>query len=248
MNLANRIDDDVESFWVNNHNIWLVDALGGLLALLIGYIIFSWIFGEWRKIQRLKNEKARAELALLKNQINPHFFFNTLNNLYSLIKRDPDTAQEYVLKLSDMMRFTITGGLEETVSLQEEVKYLNDFLDLQISRYHKDIDIRFDISISDYNYRIPPLLLIILLENAFKHGVEKMVEGPFVHIRLVEHEELISFAIKNNYDADVFGVSTGIGLVNLQSRLDLLYPDDRHSLDLKRENEIFSAHLEIYKW
>ncbi len=247
INMANRIDDDQESFWVVNHNIWLTDLFGILLALLIFYIIFSWAFEQWTKIQTLKNDKAKAELELLKTQINPHFFFNTLNNLYSLIKKDPDTAQEYVLKLSDMMRFTIYDGKEETVPLEEEIKYLTNFIELQTARYHKVIDIDFKHRISNKDYPIPPLLFIILLENSFKHGVEKLINQSFIHIELQENDTQILFTIKNNYDPDTHIKSEGIGLENLQDRLNLLYPNGRHKLTISNQNQVYFVTLELYK-
>lgn len=247
INMANRIDDNQESFWVVNHNIWLTDLFGILLALLIFYIIFSWAFEQWTKIQTLKNDKAKAELELLKTQINPHFFFNTLNNLYSLIKKDPDTAQEYVLKLSDMMRFTIYDGKEETVPLEEEIKYLTNFIELQTARYHKVIDIDFKHRISNKDYPIPPLLFIILLENSFKHGVEKLINQSFIHIELQENDTQILFTIKNNYDPDTHIKSEGIGLENLQDRLNLLYPNGRHKLTISNQNQVYFVTLELYK-
>lgn len=247
MNMANRIDDDQESFWVVNHNIWLTDLFGILLALLIFYIIFSWTFEQWKKVQTLKNDKAKAELELLKTQINPHFFFNTLNNLYSLIKKDPDTAQEYVLKLSDMMRFTIYDGKEETVPLKEEIKYLTNFIELQIARYHKEIDIDFKHNIINKDCPIPPLLFIILLENSFKHGVEKLVNQSFVHIDLQENDSQILFTIKNNYDPDTRIKSEGIGLENLQNRLNLLYPNGKHKLTISTQNQVYIAKLKLDK-
>ncbi|WP_082994744.1 sensor histidine kinase [Aquimarina megaterium] len=247
MNMANRIDDDQESFWVVNHNIWLTDLFGVLLALLIFYTIFSWAFEQWTKVQTLKNDKVKAELELLKTQINPHFFFNTLNNLYSLIKKDPDTAQEYVLKLSDMMRFTIYDGKEEAVPLEEEIKYLTNFIELQTARYHKAIDIDFKHSIINKDYPIPPLLFIILLENSFKHGVEKLINQSFINIELKEDDNQILFTIKNNYDPDTHVKSGGIGLENLQDRLNLLYPNGKHKLTISNQNQIYFVKLELYK-
>ena len=139
---------------------------------------------------------------LLKNQINPHFFFNTLNNLYSLIKKDADAAQDYVLKLSDLMRFTIYDSGKESVKLKDEVSYLINFIDLQTARYHKDIDVNFEKTIKNSDTSVAPLLFIILLENAFKHGVERATENAFVHIKLIEDDSKVSFTVKNNYDAE----------------------------------------------
>ncbi|WP_299109978.1 sensor histidine kinase [uncultured Winogradskyella sp.] len=225
---------------------FLKEGIRILLAFEISYIIFYWIFKYRKNIQKLKSDKLEAELMLLKNQINPHFFFNTLNNLYSLIKKDADAAQDYVLKLSDLMRFTIYDSGKESVKLKDEIDYLINFIDLQTARYHKNIDINFEKNINNSDSSIAPLLFINLLENAFKHGVEKATENAFVHIKLIEDDKKISFTVKNNYDAEESSENIGIGLKNLKDRLNLLYPN-KHQLCDNIEENIYSTTLEIYK-
>ncbi len=247
VNTANKVEEHQDSFWIINGNRWLVDVFASVIALLICYAIFSWIFRQWKKVQALKNENSKAKLALLKNQINPHFFFNTLNNLYSLIKKDPNVAQEYVLKLSDMMRFTIYDGKEETVFLKDEINYLNNFITLQTARYHKTIDLKFIQNIKNLEHSIPPLLFIILLENAFKHGVEKLIDNAFIHIELEESTSHIIFSITNNFDPETQSKSRGIGLKNLKDRLELLYPKGKHKLTIHSQNQSYAAKLELLK-
>jgi len=246
INMSNKVDDEQPSFWLHNGNLWLTDLFAAIIALIIIYAIFSWFLRQWKKIQTLKNEKSIAELALLKNQINPHFFFNTLNNLYALIKSDPNTAQEYVLKLSDMMRFTIYKGKEELVSLHEEVRYLNNFIELQTARYHKKIEINFIQTIENPEEKVPPLLFIILLENAFKHGVEGLLDNAFIHLELTESDGEIVFSIKNNFDLDTLSKTKGIGLKNLKGRLHLLYPN-AHNLSCKNDGETYFSTLKLLK-
>lgn len=217
-----------------------------LLAIEIAYLIFYWTFKYRKSIQKLKNDKLEAELMLLKNQINPHFFFNTLNKLYALIKKDADAAQDYVLKLSDLMRFTIYDSGKEKVELKDELQYLINFIDLQTARYHKDIEINFEKSIENSNAEIAPLLFIILLENAFKHGVEKATEDAFIHIKLVEDNNKISFTVKNNFDDADSSKQKGIGIINLQERLNLLYPN-KHQLSHEIEDGVYSATLYLKK-
>lgn len=246
INMSNRIDEEQPGFWVVNGNRWLTDVFATIIALLFFYVIVSWIFKQWKNIQTLKNEKSIAELSLLKNQINPHFFFNTLNNLYSLIKSDPNTAQEYVLKLSDMMRFTIYKGKEEMVTLEEEITYLTNFIELQTARYHKKIEIDFQQNIKNTKTLIPPLLFIILLENAFKHGVESLIDNAFIYIKLEENEKGIYFLIKNNFDSEELSKTSGIGLKNLKDRLNLLYPN-AYNLTCTKEDNIYLAKIELHK-
>lgn len=215
-----------------------------VLAIEVFYLIFFWVYQYRRSIQKLKSDKLEAELMLLKNQINPHFFFNTLNNLYSLIKKDADAAQDYVLKLSDLMRFTIYDSGKEKVKLSDEVDYLINFIDLQTSRYHKEIDVHFEKNIQNSNAAVAPLLFINLLENAFKHGVEKATDNAFVYIELTQDNQKIRFTIKNNYESEESS-SKGIGLVNLKNRLDLIYPN-AHQLKQSVSDNVYTATLEIY--
>lgn len=243
---VSKIDTQQENFWVVNGDVWLNEVLGVILVLLFLYIIYSWSFKQWKKIQILKNEKSQTELTLLKNQINPHFFFNTLNNLYSLIKKDPNIAQEYVLKLSDMMRFTIYDSKKETVILEDEINFLTNFIALQTGRYHKEIDVQFKQNIINLKTSIPPLLFIILVENAFKHGVEKLLDKVFIHIELIENTTELIFSIKNNFDENEQLKKEGIGLQNLKSRLNLLYPN-AHKLTISSQNNIYSVKLILDK-
>lgn len=244
--IASEIDESTDSFWVINYNIWLVDLLVFILATFTFYLVFSWFFERWKAFQTLKNKKVKAELSLLKEQINPHFFFNTLNNLYALIKKDADAAQDYVLKLSDLMRFTIYDSGKESVLLKDEISYLINFIDLQTARYHKDIDVNFEKEIENANTEIAPLLFIILLENAFKHGVEKATDNAFIHLKLIEDNNKIQFTVKNNYEVEGTGKRIGIGLKNLKERLNLLYPNSHQLINNINQN-IYSTTLEIYK-
>lgn len=214
-----------------------------LFLLPIPILIILWYYEQWKWFRTLKADKARAELALLRSQINPHFFFNTLNNLYSLVVQQSDKAPDVILKLSDMMRYTIYEGNKETVPLKEEIEYLQGYIDLHKIRYQKEVDIRFEFS-GNPDSEIAPLLFIILLENAFKHGVESLREGAFIHASLTEDKGKISFKITNNFEEQEGVGQEGIGLKNLKKRLELLYPG-RHTFTITKEAGIFSIILQI---
>jgi len=214
-----------------------------LIGLIIGYFI-HWILRNIKSIIRLKNEKAKTELMHLKSQVNPHFFFNMLNNLYGLVGKDSKKAQELILKLSDMMRYSIYDGEKDTVLLSEEVTYLENYIELHKMRYHKAIDVQFNIDIKDNDYEINPLLFIILLENAFKHGVENLREHAFVRINLEAHNNIINFEIENNFEVNEENHEPGIGLKNLKRRLELVYPKN-HNLTISKTNNIYNAKLNI---
>ncbi|NOR28477.1 MAG: GHKL domain-containing protein [Lutibacter sp.] len=214
-----------------------------LIGLIIGYFIY-WILRNIKSIIRLKNEKAKTELLHLKSQVNPHFFFNMLNNLYGLAGKDAKKAQELILKLSDMMRYSIYDGEKDTVLLSEELTYLKNYIALHKMRYHKTIDIQFNIDIKDNDYEISPLLFIILLENAFKHGVENLREHAFIRIHLEAHNNIVNFEIENNFEANEENQEAGIGLKNLKRRLELVYPKN-HNLTISKTNNIYNAKLNI---
>ncbi|CAM1365134.1 Sensor histidine kinase YpdA [Tenacibaculum litoreum] len=216
-----------------------------IFFLPIPIFFVLWIFEQWKWVQELKKEKSKTELALLKTQINPHFFFNTLNNLYALTVKNSPQAPEVILKLSDMMRYTIYDGEKEKVKISEEIEYLNNYIELHKIRYKKSVEITFNHNI-DTTYNVPPLLYIILLENAFKHGIETLAENAFIHINLYEDNNFIYFDIENNFDANELNNSKGIGLQNLKRRLSLLY-NQQHELNISSQKNIYKTQLKIPK-
>jgi len=189
-----------------------------------------------QKIADLQQQTLRSELNLLKSQINPHFFFNTLNNLYGLAVEKSDLTQEVIYKLSQMMRFTIYDGRKDTVSVSDEVEYLQNFIELNQIRYQNNLDIRFEQNIENNDQRIPPLLFINLLENAFKHGVDSQTESQYIHFSLNTSASKIQFELTNSFDAQIVlankksrGIGAkqagGLGTENLKRRLELLFPN-----------------------
>lgn len=217
-----------------------------LLAFaIIGFVVFygiKWIIKEIRWINELKNERAKAELLHLKGQVNPHFFFNMLNNLYGLVAKDPNKAQALLLRISDLMRYGIYDGQKDTVMLKEEIDYLKNYIELHKMRYHKPIDVRFDLDVTDDTMLVMPLLFIILLENAFKHGVENLRKNPYVHLRMVATKEEIRFKVVNNFDENTPTTRTGIGLSNLKRRLELSYPK-QHVLTSDIDRNVYVTEL-----
>jgi len=212
------------------------------IPILIGF----WVFEQWKWLQNLKAEKSKAELSLLRTQINPHFFFNTLNNLYALTVKNSKQAPEVILKLSDMMRYTIYEGEKQRVSINDEIEYLNNYIELHKIRYKKSVEISFNHKI-DPDLTIAPLLFIILLENAFKHGIETLSENAFIHMNLYEDDKFIHFDIENNFDPNEINESNGIGLENLKRRLSLLY-NQKHELIVDTTDNMYKATLKISKY
>jgi len=215
-----------------------------LFFITMTIVFLRWILLQIRSIIKLKKEKKEAELLHLKSQVNPHFFFNTLNNLYGLVEQDTDKAKQLILKLSDMMRYSIYDGQKEMVRLEEEIAYLKNYIELHKMRYHKKIDISFNTDIQKSNCQVLPLLFIILVENAFKHGVENLRQGAFVNMEMLAQEKRIYFRVENNYDPEHSTSSNGIGLKNLKRRLELVY-SEKHKLSFSTKENIYQAELTI---
>ncbi|WP_034058385.1 sensor histidine kinase [Lacinutrix jangbogonensis] len=214
-----------------------------LYFILLFITIAYWVFKQIKLIIRLKNEKEKTELLHLKSQVNPHFFFNTLNNLYGLMEKDSKERQ-MVLKLSDMMRYSIYEGQKDWVTLGAELEYLTNYIELQDIRYHKKSDVQFNHKIDNPHARIMPLLFIILLENSFKHGLENMEKNAYIHIDLTENKNEVNFVIENNFELQDTSSKEGIGLKNLQRRLELVYPN-AHSLSFDVDNNIYKVKLSL---
>ncbi len=215
----------------------------GLLIVPVPFFLILWGYEQWKWLKTLKAEKTEAELALLKSQINPHFFFNTLNNLHALTVKNSKKAPEVILKLSDMMRYTIYEGKKDLVALTEEAEYLNNYIELHKLRHHKEVAINFEEEIKG-TPKISPLLFIILLENAFKHGVESLIKNAFINMKLFADDERIDFSIENNFDPEDVEDGDGIGLENLKRRLELIYPD-QYKFEISENGNIFKAQLSL---
>lgn len=200
-------------------------------------------FRQNQHISQLEKEKVANELHLLKEQINPHFFFNTLNNLYSLSLANSPQTPEVILQLSELMRYVIYKGKEERVKLSEEVQYLQDYVKLHQIRSYKNLALKFRQEIADPDLKVPPLLFIILVENAFKHGIEPSEGDGFLHITIRSTSEQLRFECRNSMD-EPSSESGGMGLTNLRKRLELLFPN-RFELKTKASENDYLAILEI---
>lgn len=218
------------------------DTIDVLVFLVILLAVVYWLIARFIKYRQLKKQHANAELALLKSKINPHFFFNTLNNLYGLAIKKSDHTPDIILKLSEIMRYTIYDGENEHVPLYKEIDYLKKYIDIHRIRYKKRVEITFEENIDNSQQHIVPLLLIILLENAIKHGVEVLTDNAYVHVKLNLTGKKFMFFVENNYEEKMS--KEGIGLSNLRKRLQLLYPN-KHHLHIEFEKNVCKAALEI---
>ena len=195
--------------------------------------------------QQLRLEKQEAELNYLKSQTNPHFLFNTLNNIYSLARDKSDLAPESILRLSKILRFMLyeTGG--EFIRAEQELEIINDYIALEKLRYDDSLRIDFRYEIDDMQQHLPPLLLIPLVENAFKHGVSETIHQPFVDIDLSVQQQRLTLIVINSTQTmdEEKNVKESIGLSNLKRQLELLYRE--YTLSTQQEGSLFTATLNI---
>ena len=234
-------------------NMWIGFFSGMFMFFLLNCIVAGIAIGIRHFIrtgqirQQLKDEQAKhteAELAWLKNQINPHFLFNTLNNISSLCQIDADGAQDAIAQLSDLLRYAMYETNKNTVPIQGEVEFMRNYIELMKLRCNEKTEVKttFDI---EQNMDIAPLLFISLIENAFKHGVSSNRPSK-IDIRLVtEGDDLVFTCDNTNYpkdDADRSG--SGIGLENTRRRLDLMYPD-HYTWQQWLENDIYHVRVTL---
>lgn len=194
--------------------------------------------------QQLRIEKQQAELNYLRSQTNPHFLFNTLNNIYSLSRDKDDRAPESILRLSKILRFMLyeTGG--EYIALEKEIRILDDYIALEKLRYDESLRVDFSHDVEDMRQSVPPLLLIPLVENAFKHGVAETRGRAFVDIQLSVNRRQLTFTVRNSMGSPEEGTGREhIGLSNLRRQLELLF--ESYSLETGPGKNEFTAILKI---
>ena len=195
---------------------------------------------------RAEEEKLSAELAYLKTQINPHFLFNTLNSIYAMALGKSEQTAAAIVRLSSMMRYVLTDAGREKVSLKQEIAYLIDYIELQKTRFEGTLRVDLSVHGDPADKRLVPLLLIPFVENAFKHGVGA-VDRPQIEMRLAVREGRMRFEVRNSFDESFSAGQeehTGLGLNNVRTRLELLYPKNHH-LDIRKEDNWFHIVLTL---
>lgn len=195
--------------------------------------------------QQLQIEKKEAELNYLKSQTNPHFLFNTLNNIYSLSRDKSDLAPESILRLSKILRFILYENSAQYIAIEQELKIISHYIELEKLRYDDSLRINFNYNVEDLKQSLPPLLLMPLVENAFKHGVSETRNHPFIDIHLSVSKQQLNFIVKNSIEQSPteLNIKENIGLSNLRRQLELLYKD--FNLSVQPEKSEFIAVLKI---
>ena len=227
-----------------------------LFSMIIPFIFLSWlaritenlVLNTIRK-EQLEKQAIQTELSYLKSQINPHFLFNTLNNIHTLVYKQAATAPEAVLRLSSLMRYMIYESNAYTVPLSREMAYIQDYINLQQLRYKKAPVVDLQVDGDSNACFIAPLLFIHFLENAYKHSPARLKPGD-IKVKLEVRENSLNFSIENPVAASQRSASTleeagGIGLPNIKKRLQLLYAG-AHTLETESIGDRYSIRLEIH--
>jgi len=215
----------------------------GLAFILFFY--YDW-FNKQKQTKELEKQNLQSELSLLKNQINPHFLFNTLNNIDSLTKKNPDYASKSIIELSEIMRYMIYETNVDKVPVQKELDYIDNYLSLQKLQYFNDDLVEYTVTGDPKDKKIAPMLFIPFIENAFKHCTNKEMEHAIRFSFLLESNKICfeSVNISDKTQTISKDKSGGIGLDTVRRRLEILYPN-RYSLDIQEKNDLFCISLMI---
>ena len=217
-----------------------------ILAIVIK--LFKTWYEQRHQSNRILQEKTEAELAMLKGQINPHFLFNTLNNIYALALKKSDLTAESVLKLSEMLDYLLYECDAETVSIRKEINLIENYVYLQRLRYGDRLVIQIETR-DACDEQIPPMLLLPFVENSFKHGAGKQSKKVWIHVKVSIEHHFMNFRITNSITTSRNSIhqvpaSGGIGLENVKKRLQLLY-QNRYSLEIENLSDTFNVLLKI---
>ncbi|WP_343690193.1 histidine kinase [Chitinophaga sp.] len=215
-----------------------------LMLFMSGFIKIAqaWFKSEQQR-EALKLENLNAELKFLKSQINPHFLFNCLNTIYSLAHKHSAQTEHAIIKLSTIMRYMIYESNEDKVQLQQELQYLEDYIDIQRLRLPEDIVVDYAVQGNPAGLRIEPMLLVPFVENAFKHGIS-YAEPSFIAIAVAIERNQVQLVVENAVFKQRVAEKGGIGLQNVKKRLDLLYTED-HELEITEAENQFIVDLKI---
>ena len=219
-------------------NLYFIVFLYGMF-----YFIRSW-YAQQQVLKDLKQEKTNAELELLKSQVQPHFIFNTLNSIYAeAFKKSPETANQ-IIKLSDLLEYTLYDSKKDKVSLVDELAYIKNYIDLQKIRIGEKVDISVNVYDNINNIQIPPLLILPIIENCFKHGVNNSIKNSWVRIDISVKNRELTLKVENSIEADLINtnnINGGIGLSNVKRRLELLYPNKADFKTFKEVNSFLAV-------
>lgn len=225
-----------------------VAFFGGLMlmGMNLGVKLYFKTQEDREQRERLEKQDLERQLEYLRYQVNPHFFMNTLNNIHALVDINPERAKTTIVELSKMMRYILYEGDKKYIPVQREALFLNNYIELMRLRYSSRVSINLDIPEMMPDVMLPPLLLIIFVENAFKHGVSYAAPS-FIDIKVTVTQEMLQFKCRNSRQEqkpDEKKKKGGVGLANARRRLDLLFPN-QYNLEIKENDKEYDVQLEI---
>jgi two-component system, LytTR family, sensor kinase len=224
-------------------NIYLIVALYTMF-----YFLRAW-YEQQRLAQELLRDKAFAQLELLKNQVQPHFIFNTLNNIYSLSLKNSPRTSDLIYRLSSLLSYMLYDSRQEFIPVSKEMEYIHNYIELEKIRYGERLDVAVNCFDAVDQFTIPPLLILPLVENSFKHGVSNDVGNSWIRVDLSVKDDWLTVKIENSRVADQVNghaVYKGIGMENVKKRLEIIYPD-RHEFKCMGEGQSFLTILKLKK-
>jgi hypothetical protein len=239
LGISNYSSGTTVGYYIFDNIYW---GLPSLIASFLIWLINDLINTE-KENARLQEEKRNAEVSFLRSQINPHFIFNTMNNIYSLVYHKSEKALPAIEKLSGIMRYVMKDNEGNKIELIKEIDYLKDFIELQSLRSVGEASVKFTIEGDPEGKMIAPLLLVAFVENGFKHGVVNDDENPFL-IKLAIAKNNLTFRCSNKIAGGKKDESSGIGLQNVKRRLELLYPG-QYQLNIDQSNKQYTITLNI---
>lgn len=253
------------TYYLISHNVWPEGpatyslTLNFTIVMMLGelYVIsfvtsikltMDWL-RETGRVAKLEKEQLETELRFLRAQISPHFFFNTLNNIYSLSLEKSDKTPETIIKLSDLMRYVLYETKDKDQSLSKEIVFIQNYLDLEKIRYTQNLQLDFEVIGNPKGKKIAPMLLVQFIENAFKHGANQNIGKVRISIQIKIEDTFLHFRVSNtkpkNPALPINKKTGGIGLSNVEKRLKLRYGDDEYQLGIHEELDEYIVNLKL---
>jgi hypothetical protein len=238
----------------HNNSAWaffkIIGSTMPYMTAVLGSAFFeiaSFAYRKEKEAAEFRTEKLDAEIKFLKSQINPHFLFNALNNIYAMTVIKSDKAPDHLLKLSGMLRYMLYDCKADKVPLYKEIEYLRHFIDLHLLKDSRGLNVKLELDDHRSDMPIAPMLFIPFVENAFKHSKIEDLENGWISIRLATEPNALLFEVKNSLPKEAFtkDKASGIGLQNVRRQLELLYPD-QHELGISQTDGVFFVNLKIY--
>ena len=228
--------------WIGRFTPFIITFLGSTIIEIVRFAN-----RKEKETIRLEKERLNSELKFLKSQVNPHFLFNALNNIYSLSVIQAPQTPESIMQLSEILRYMVYDSNEEKVPLKSEINYINNFVDLKKLKDSRGMNVELNLEEPTQKILIAPLLFIPFVENAFKHSKVENLKKGYIRISLISNHQWIEFKVDNSLPTESFTKDEvgGVGLENTRKRLQLLYPDGHHELEIKQTDDAFKVRLKI---